>query len=111
MGHGPISAAILAVLWDDVEDMGCDDCDCEVLPQLGDCGSKKALKDPKFGDKLSKEELREIRALVLVGSFYFIFSDRPASIIMDEHCIELMSLTPVPKRPYPVSYGVVCDLD
>ncbi|GFN92299.1 hypothetical protein PoB_001880500 [Plakobranchus ocellatus] len=48
MGGSPVSAAILTVVEDDDEDSGCDNCGCEVLPELGgwsDQHGEKLLED------------------------------------------------------------------
>ncbi|GFO16584.1 hypothetical protein PoB_004308900 [Plakobranchus ocellatus] len=56
-GDGSVSAASLAVVKDDDEGSGCDECGCEILPVRDGWGSKETPKDLKFSDELSKENV------------------------------------------------------
>ncbi|GFS04904.1 retrovirus-related Pol polyprotein from transposon opus [Elysia marginata] len=42
----------------------------------------------------------------IASSYSSIFSDRPGTVLIEEHRIELTSSTPVRQRPYPVPYAM-----
>ncbi|GFN97030.1 Zinc finger protein [Plakobranchus ocellatus] len=54
---------------------------------------KEKVRDLKFHDQPSRKEYRELGKLA--GCFSSTFSDCPGSTILEEHRIELTSLTPV----------------
>ncbi|GFO28930.1 hypothetical protein PoB_005543500 [Plakobranchus ocellatus] len=56
MRHRKVPAARMNAVEDDDKGSGCDDCDCEILPELGGWGSKETVKDLMFDYELSTEQ-------------------------------------------------------
>ncbi|GFO34862.1 hypothetical protein PoB_006136700 [Plakobranchus ocellatus] len=72
-GHR-LPAASLAVVEDDDEVSGCDDCGCEVLPKLGGRGSEETVKDLKFSEDLSTGRRRELREFAGCFSLFSVIA-------------------------------------
>ncbi|GFR92549.1 Pol polyprotein [Elysia marginata] len=98
-----ISAASLTVI-DDIEGEHFNDSDCETLPELGGWGSNDTVNDLQYGDQLTPDQRRQLEEIA--SSYSSIFSDRPGTVLIEEHRIELTSSTPVRQRPYPVPYAM-----
>ncbi|GFS16439.1 zinc finger protein [Elysia marginata] len=96
-----ISAASLTVI-EDIEGEHFNDSDCKTLPELGGWGSNETVIDLQYGNQLTPNQQRQLEEIA--SSYSSIFSDRPGTVLTEEHSIELTSLTPVRQRPYPLPY-------
>lgn len=80
----------------------------EDLLELGCATPKETVRDLVYGEKLSEEQITEIKGLT--NKYAKIFTDKPGTFNLVEHCVTLTSEEPVRSRPYTVPYAIRSEL-